>query len=251
LLFFYVSLPQSNHHCCLREDDDATRPETFGMMRNAMAPATMLRHKKQRNGKMHNAAAPKNVVAQIAVLPHTQKRYCTMLQHTMHMAPCRGISYNAVAQKTAPWHEAQCRGTKKTALAAHCQCHGTKKASRHDHGTKSSTWRNATANCGRPWHKAQCHSTNHIAAGIKHIAAAQKVATAHKNRCGTKNGRSTKEMRSGTKQNATAHKTTLRHKNSTAECRGCMRKATAKKTKTPPTTTTAEATAQVDCFFHS
>ncbi len=251
VVIFYVSLPQSNHHCCLREDDDATRPETFGMMRNALAPATMPWHKKQRNGKMHNATAPKNVVAQIAVLPHTQKRYCTMLQHAVQ---CCGTWHHAAAYRTMPWHKKQLHGTKHN-TAAHTKNQRSrdianavaKKVSRHNHSTKSSTWRNAEANHGRPWHKAQCCGTNHIAAGTKHIAAAQKVAAAHKNCCGTKKcAAAQSKMPRHIKQPCG---TKIVPHNAADECTRPRQKNL--KPKTPPTTTTAEAAAQVDCFFHS
>jgi len=139
-----------------------------------------------------------------------------------HIVPCR----NAVAQKTAPWHETQCRSTKK-ALAAHRQCRGTKKASRHDHGTSAmpqqivegrGTKHNAAALITLPRHKAHCCSTKSCHGTQKSLQ--HKKLLQHK------------KMRCGTKQNATAHKTALRHKNSTTECCRCMCKATAKKPKT-------------------
>jgi len=190
VVIFYVSLPQSNHHCCLREDDDATRPETFGMMRNAMAPATMPRHKKQHNGKMHNAVAPKK---------------------------CGGTNSSAATQKSQ-------RSRDIANAVAQKKCHGTTTAQKAAHGAMPQqimegcgTKHNAAALITLPQHKAHC-------CGTKNCCGTQKLLW-------HKKWPQHKKMRSGTKQNAMAHKTALQHKNSAAECRRCMRKAMAKKTK--------------------
>jgi len=173
VVIFYVSLPRSNHHRWDMEDDDVAHPETFGMMRNAMAPATMPWHKKQRNSKMHNATAPKKHGGTNSSAATQKWCFGTMLQHAAQHC---GTLCHAVAYCTMLWHKKQHHGTKhnavvqrKTALMAHCHCHGTKKhhSTKHNataqkaahgkmlqqimegHGTKH----NAVALITLPWHK--------------------------------------------------------------------------------------------------
>jgi len=197
---------------------------------SAMAKCTMMRHQK-------------NVVAQIAVLPHTKNRFGMMLQHAAQCCgtsrQCRGISYTVVqknsitARSTMPWH------TQKNSARGTLPMLWHKKASQHDHGTKTSMWHNATANCGRPWQKAQCHGTSHI-------ATAQSILPQHKAYC-----RSTISCRGTQKsprhKNAAAQSAMLWHikqcygskimpQNAAEECTMLLQKTA--KSKMPPNTTT-------------
>jgi len=74
------------------------------MMHNPPAPATMLQHKKQCHSTMHYAAAPKQhgITNSSAAaqknhfgMPNAAARRAML----RHIAPCLGISHNAMAQK--------------------------------------------------------------------------------------------------------------------------------------------------------
>jgi len=199
---------------------------------------------------MHNAVAPKkcggtnsSTATHTKTLLHNAAACRAMLRH---IAPCRGISYNAVAQKTAPRHEAQHRGTQKNQHArdianamAQKKCHGTTTAQKAAHGAMPQqimegrgTKHNAAALITLPRHKAHCRGTKSCCGTQKSLrhkkcAAAQSETPRHiKQSCGTK----------------------IVPHNAKDECARPRQKNL--KPKTPPTTMTAQAAAQVDCFFH-
>jgi len=123
-------------------------------MHNPLAPATMLRHKKQCHGTMHYAAAPKQhgITNSSAAAPKKRFGMPNAAAHhaiLWHIAPCLGISHNnAVAHKKGPRHKAQHHGTKNIAC-------GTLPMPWH----KKSSMEQSTTPRHKKQHMVQCCST--------------------------------------------------------------------------------------------